>query len=118
GVRAMELIDVDAIQAQTPQAALQRLPQVFRASVLWPLVGASTQQSSLGRDDQVFRIGVERFGNQRLGHLWPVGISGIEQVHPQFKGVVQDGDGFLPVSRWSPDARTCEAHGAKAETID
>src|SRR5437588_5776388 len=32
--------------------------------------------------------------------------------------MVQDGNGFLPVSRWSPDARTCEAHGAKAETVD
>src|SRR2546421_1755023 len=32
--------------------------------------------------------------------------------------MVQDGDGFLPVSRGAPDARTCEAHGAKAETVD
>src|SRR5205807_10550029 len=77
GVRAMELIDVNAIEAQTPQAAFQRLPEMIGASVLWPLVGASTQQSSLGRDDQVFRIGVERFGNERLGHLWSVRVGGI-----------------------------------------
>ena len=64
GVRTMELIQVNALQAQTPQAAFQRLPKVFGASVLWPLVGASTQQPPLGRDDQVFWIGVERFGNQ------------------------------------------------------
>src|SRR5947209_11623420 len=32
--------------------------------------------------------------------------------------MVQDGNGFLPVSRGAPDARTCEAHGAKAETVD
>src|SRR5216684_1134995 len=31
---------------------------------------------------------------------------------------MQDCDGFLPVSRGAPDARTCEAHGAKAETVD
>src|SRR5216684_614870 len=30
---------------------------------------------------------------------------------------MQDCDGFLPVSRGAPDARTCEAHGAEAETI-
>src|SRR5258708_6223405 len=117
GVGAMELIDVNAIEAQTPQASLQGLTKMFGASVLWPLVGASTQKTPLSRDDQAFRIGVERFGNERLGYLWSVGISGIEQVHSQFKGVAQDGDSFLLVSRWSPDARACEAHSAEAETI-
>src|SRR6266566_1008190 len=37
GVRAMELINVNALEAQTPQAALQRLPKMFGASVLRPL---------------------------------------------------------------------------------
>src|SRR5205823_3000199 len=77
GVRAMELINVNAIQAQTPQTAFQCLTKMLGASVCWPLVGASTQQSSLGRDDQVFRIGVERFGNQGLCHLWSVRVGGI-----------------------------------------
>src|SRR3989440_12252394 len=35
----------------------------------------------------------------------------------QVKGVAQDGKGFLLVSRWSPDAWACEAHGAEAETV-
>src|SRR3989440_3206239 len=64
GVRAMELIDVNAIEAQTPQAALQGLTKMLGASVLRPLIRASTQEAPFGRDDQVFRIGVERFGNQ------------------------------------------------------
>ena len=64
-----------------------------------------------------FRIRVERFCNERLGYLWSVGVSGIEQVHSQFKGAVQDSDGFLLISWWSPDARACEAHCAEAETI-
>src|SRR5207253_7709662 len=32
GVRAMELIDVNPIEAQTPQAAFQRLTKMLRAS--------------------------------------------------------------------------------------
>src|SRR5216684_553853 len=64
GVRAMELIDVNAIEAQTPQAALQGLTKMLGASVLRPLIRASTQETPFGRDDQVFRIGVERFGNK------------------------------------------------------
>src|SRR5260370_19813159 len=94
GVGAMELIEVNALEAQTPQAALQRLTKMLGASVCWPLVGASTQKTPLGRDDQAFRIGVERFGNQRLGHLWSVRVGGIEQVHSQVKGMAQDGKGF------------------------
>ena len=31
--------------------------------------------------------------------------------------MAQDGKGFLLVSRWSPDAWACEAHGAEAETV-
>ena len=38
GVWAMKLIEVNALEAQTPQASLQRLTKMFGASVLWPLI--------------------------------------------------------------------------------
>ena len=114
----MELINVNVIEAQTPQAALQRFSQMFGASVLWPLVGACTQKPPFGRDDQIFRRRVESFCDERLTHFWSVGVSGIYQIHAQFKGAAQNSDSFLLVRWRSPDAWACQAHGSEAETID
>src|SRR5258708_35320531 len=77
GVRAMKLIDVNMIEAQTPQAPLQRFPQMFGAPVCRPLVRACTQETPFGRDDQVLRIGGERFGNERFSHPRSVRVGGI-----------------------------------------
>src|SRR5260370_16439376 len=91
---------------------------MFGASVLSPLIRASSQDAPLGRDDKVFRIGIEGFCNEILTHLWSIGIRSIDQIDAQFKGAAQDCDGFLLVRRWSPDAFTGEAHCTEAQTID
>src|SRR5579864_3033282 len=87
------------------------------ASVGDPLVRARTQKATLGSNDKIFRIRVERFCNEQLTYLWSVGVSSIDQVDTQFKGTAQDCDGFMFVGRWSPDARACQAHGTVAQTI-
>src|SRR5216683_986294 len=91
---------------------------MFGTSVLRPLIRASTQDAPLGRDDKVFRIGIEGFCDEVLTHLWSIGISSIDQVDAQFYGAAQDCDGFLLVCRWSPLALTSEAHCTEAQAVD
>src|ERR1700730_336852 len=90
---------------------------MFGAPVLWPPVRACTQETAFGGEDQVFRIGVEGFCDERLTHFWSVGVSRIYQIHSQCKGAVQDSYGFLLILWRSPDARACKAHSSEAETI-
>src|SRR5260370_41495295 len=79
---------------------------MFGVPVLWPLVRACAQETAFGRDDQVFRIGVERFCDERLTYFWSVGVSRIYQIHSQCKGAVQGSSGFLLIRWRSPDTRT------------
>src|SRR5215467_7667014 len=108
----MELIDVDVIEAKAPQAPLECFSQMFWASICGPSIGSCTQEAAFGGDDEIFRIGVERFCDERLTHFWSVGVSRIDQIHPQFKGAVQDSDGFLLVRWRPPNAWACQAHGS------
>jgi hypothetical protein len=54
-------------------------------------------QASLRGDDQVFRVGVERFGDQALGDLGTVGVGGVNEVHPKLHGSPEHAAGFLRV---------------------
>src|SRR5258708_17184245 len=83
-----------------------------------PYVRTRTHIATFGRDDKIFRIGVEGFCNEQLTYLWSIGVSSIDQVDTQFKGAAQDCDGFLLVRWWSPDTWAGEAHCTKAQAID
>jgi hypothetical protein len=51
----VQLVDVDAVEAQSLQAAFHRLAQVRRAGIVRPLVRPRAIPSPLRRDDQVVR---------------------------------------------------------------
>src|ERR1700694_3452779 len=91
---------------------------MFGASVGYPLVRTRTHKSSLGRNDKIFRIGIEGFCNEQLTYLWSIGVSGIDQVDTQFKCAAQNRDSFLFVGWWSPDTFTGDAHSTEAQSID
>ena len=55
-VDPMQLIEIDAVQAQPPKAAFAGGLQVFGRSVFHPLVGTRPIKTTLGRDHEAFRI--------------------------------------------------------------
>ena len=82
-LRRLRLDRIDIYQFHRPdpkvpfEDSVGALAKMLGASVCWPFIRTSPQETSFGRDDQAFWIGVERSGNERLGHLWSVRISGI-----------------------------------------
>src|SRR5260370_7168094 len=87
---------------------------MFGASVWYPLVRTRTHKASFGSNDKTFWIGIERFCNEVLTHLWSIGVSSINQVDAKFKAAAQHCDGFLLICRSPPDAFTGEAHCTEA----
>ena len=82
----MELVEVDAVHLQAPQAALARLPQVLGAAVGRPLARPRSHETALGGDQQVVGVGAQGLGDDVLADLGPVGIGGVDEVHPELDG--------------------------------
>ena len=93
-VDAMQLVKVDALQLEPPQAHLDALDQIARAAHVFRLRRPLPRDSALGGDHQARRIRVQRLGDQPLGNLRPVGVGGIDQVDAQLDGAAQNAAGF------------------------
>jgi hypothetical protein len=117
-VAPMELIQGDMVQPQASQAALASLPQMFRSAVGMPLSGAGAYESTLGRDDQILRVRMERLGDELLAHVRAVGVRSVDEVDPELDGSAQHSAGLVSVGRIAPDASAGDAHGAEAEAVD
>src|SRR5271170_124186 len=117
-IDAMELVKIDAIKAQATEAAFTSSDEMLRLSVFRPTIGAGTIETALGSDDQIRRIGIERFGDQFFADVWAVGVCGVDKVDAEFDGAAQDADCFVAISRRSPDAVAGDAHGPEAEAVD
>jgi hypothetical protein len=78
----MELIQGDLVQPQASQAALARLPQMFRPAVGIPPSGARAYESTLGRDDQILRVRMERLGDELLAHVRAVRVRSVDEIDP------------------------------------
>ena len=63
-VGCMQLIDIDTLQLQPPQACLAGGAQMLRSAIPFPGLTLRSHEPAFGRDDQAFRIRVERFGNE------------------------------------------------------
>ena len=90
GIGRVQLVDVDALEAQAAQARLAGLAQVLGP----PVAAASARrpgadETALGRDHEPVRVGVERLGDQELAHLRAVGVGGVDQVHAELDGAPQ-----------------------------
>src|SRR5690242_6283747 len=113
----MEVIDVDARETQTLQASLQRFGKMLWAGIVRPLIRTRTFPATLGGDDQIGGVGVERFGNQLFRYARTVRICGVNQVDAEFYGLLQGSECSGFVCRRAPDSWTGEAHGAIAHAV-
>ena len=111
----MELVEVNALEPETAQAAFALFPQVLGAAVRVPLAGAWAYQPALGGDDEVVGVRVEGLGDEVLADLGAVGVRRVDEVDAELDGPAQDGDGSVVVFGRSPDAGAGDAHGSEAE---
>ena len=117
GIDVMELVQVDARELQSLEAPLASLAQVLGPSVRDPLRRARTQQTAFGRDDEAARVRREALRDQPLADLGPVGIGGIDEVDAELERATQHAARLGRILRLTPDAGTCDPHGAKSHAI-
>src|SRR5258708_15429618 len=118
GVRPVELIQRNLIEAQPAQAALTGRAQVLGAPVGLPAPRARSSVAALGSDDQVAGIGVQRLGDQVLADFRAVGVRRVDEVDPEFQSTPQCRLCSVPVRGITPDAGPGDPHSPEAEPID
>jgi hypothetical protein len=82
----MQLIDVDAVQAQSLQTSLNRLAKMRWSGIVGPLVRAGAVPASLGRNHEPSRVREQRLGNQLFAYVWAVGIRGVNEMDIKLHG--------------------------------
>ena len=66
GVDAVQLIEVDAFEAQPPQASVERLAEALGTAVRLPLVRTRPIEAALGGDDEARGIRMQRLRRSAL----------------------------------------------------
>jgi len=114
----VELVDRDLLEAQASQAAVARFLQVVGSAVGGPSPRTGSLEASLGGDDQIVGIRVQRLGDEVLAHLGTVRVGGVDEVHVELDCSTQYRFGFVHVARFTPDAAPGDPHGTEPESID
>src|SRR5262249_11483310 len=113
----MQLINVDAIQSQSLEAALYRLAQMFRARIMGPLIWPWPIPAALGRDHQVFGVRRQCLSDQLFTDVRAVGVGSINEVDAQLYGAPKDGQRPGTIPGWSPDPFACNTHSSEAKSM-
>src|ERR1700730_2350761 len=114
----MQLIDINPIQAQSLQAALDRLTQMLRAGIMSPLMRSWAIPPSLRRDHKILGVRRQCFGDQFFAHIRTVRIRGVDEVDPQLYSAAKNRDRRIGVLWWPPDPVARNTHGSKAKTVN
>src|SRR5260370_1481432 len=100
----VQLVNVDTVQAQSLEAAFNRLAKVRGSCIVGPLIRTGTVPSSLGRYHQTSRVGEHGLGNHFLVSSRPVGIRGVDEIDIEFHGTAHSSYRTLPIFCPAPDA--------------
>ena len=117
GIDAMQLPQVDAFHAKVAQAFVCLLDQILGAPDRCPLVGSRARQAAFRCNDQPL-IRVQRFANQRFGHVRPIRVCRVDKVHTQFRQALQCANAFCTISRIAPNTFACNTHGAVTKAMN
>ncbi len=118
GIDAVQLEQVDPLEAEPSEAELALLAQVLGPPDREPLPRALAGEAGLGGDDQVLGVGVERLEDQPLAHLGPVGVGGVDEVDPHVDGTPEHPNAFVVVGGLAPDSGPGDLHGPEAQAVD
>src|ERR1700674_1655416 len=118
GVWNVQLVNVDTVQSQSLEAALNRFAKVRGSRIVGPLIRPGTVPASLGRNHQASRVRKQGFGNQLLVEVRPIGIRGIDKIDVEFHGAAKNRQRPLPILGRTPYAIARKAHRPEAEAMD
>lgn len=110
GPAAVQVIQVAPLDTQSPSAHVGRLAQVVGVahSVDRRVLGATTDETALGRDDQVFGVGVQRVADQLFVGVGSVDVGRVDQGHTCFDRLSQQCDAAVTVGVFAPPVRAGE----------
>jgi hypothetical protein len=111
----MQLVQVDPVELQPPQAGLAAFLQALRPGVARPLAGAGPPQAALGGDHEAGGVGMQRLGDQVLAHLGAVRVGRVDQVDAELDHPMEQALGLVGIVRRAPDAVSRDPHRAEPE---
>src|SRR5262249_48535894 len=114
GIDTMQLKQIDAIDAKSPQASFTGRAQVFGPAVLLPPARPRPHKPRFRSDHQTRRVRMQRFGYQTFADFGTIRIRGVDEVDSELNGSFQYADRFSVISRLAPDAGSGEPHRSKA----
>src|SRR6267378_3535596 len=100
---------------QPLEATLDCVPQMFRPTILYPLVRPGTLKPGFSRDQKICGIWMKRLGDETLANYRAVGVGGVDEIDSQLNRTPQDCDCLGMIGRFSPDAIAGELHCAEPE---
>jgi hypothetical protein len=113
-VDAVQLPEVDRVEAETAQAHLAALAQEVGAPADRPSARPGAQQAGLRRDREAV-VGVQCIGDELLGDVGPVGLGRVDEVDAQLGQPLEHRDRLVvvggrpqmpsPVMRMAPKPR-------------
>src|SRR6185369_2160128 len=114
-VDPVQLIEIDPVEAQPPQAPFARRLQMVRPAVFNPLVRARPLEAPFRGDDDAFRIGIQSLRNDALADMGAVRIRRVNEIDAEFDGASHDANGLVSVPGFAPDSLTGQPHRTESE---
>ena len=117
-IDAMELVEIDHVDAEPAERCLDRLADVLRARVVVQRVAAARadDESRLGRHHRAFPVTLERAPHELLVRERAVDVGGIQQRHPQVERSMDHRD-RLRLGRVA-DVGPVHGHAAEPDLTD
>src|SRR5438270_12116634 len=117
GIDGVQLIQIDPLQTQPLQTSFYSLFKMVRSAIWHPLAGSRPSETALCRDNESFRIRMERFCYQQSARVRPVRIGCIDQIDAELGRASEDLQCVRSV-RWpAPNAFTGDTHRAKTKPV-
>ena len=123
GIDAVQLPQVDALDAKSAYRHLHALAQVLRPPDRPPRIRSLTSEPTLRRDDHT-AVGIARVARVQcltqevLADEGAVGVGGVDEVDAEIDCLTDHPDGDVVIRGIAPDAGSGDAHGAEAESVD
>src|SRR5437773_11403171 len=86
----MQLPEIDPLEFQSLETFIDGLCQILRPPVWHPLSGTGSGVTAFGRNNESFRIRIERFGNEELVRFGTVSICRVDEIDAQLDCAPQD----------------------------
>ena len=115
-IDSMQLIKIDALETQAPQAAFASGSQMLGLAIFHPPVGTWPLEAALCGDHKIRRIRMQSLSNNFLAHCRPIGIRSVDEIDSQFHSAPQHANTFRAIYRLAPNSISRDAHAAESQS--